>query len=203
MVEAGAVSHLEGVRQRGTAALTRVPRTAAQFAMREGMAAGMDAHGAAKLMAQTGPPGTGGEAEAGADAGAGSDNAGGLYRFTPDAAWIQENLFGGPREKGPIPLLKKPVYKGEGGSDGSGDAGSGAGPGGAPGGGGSGGGSGLGPQPGQVPADWTPIGQPRPHDRRYFGGRDHMGGVIHGLPPLQPRPDHPSSDGPADGSGPK
>ena len=55
MVEAGAIGHLEGVRQRGTAAVTRLPRSAAQLALSEGMAA----HGAAKLAAQTGPPGTG------------------------------------------------------------------------------------------------------------------------------------------------
>src|ERR1700728_1100323 len=38
MVESGAVGHLEGVRQRGTAAVTRAPRAAAQFALSEGMA---------------------------------------------------------------------------------------------------------------------------------------------------------------------
>src|ERR1700733_13599252 len=39
MVEAGAIGHLEGVRQRGTAAVTRLPRSAAQLALSEGMAA--------------------------------------------------------------------------------------------------------------------------------------------------------------------
>ena len=59
MVEAGAVSHLEGVRQRGMAPLTAVPKTAATFALREGMAAYGSAKGAARLAAVTGPPGTG------------------------------------------------------------------------------------------------------------------------------------------------
>jgi uncharacterized membrane protein YgcG len=188
MVEAGAVGHLEGVRQRSTAALTRVPRTAAQFAMREGMAAGMDAHGAAKLMARTGPPGTGGEAEPD------SDDNGGLFIYNPDPEWLQEHLFGGPRDKGPKPLMKKPVFKDDRSSDGA----AGAGPGGAPGGGSGGGSSGGSPQADDVPADWKLIGQPRPHEPRFYGGRDHMGGVIHGRPPLQPRPDN----GPPGGSEP-
>jgi hypothetical protein len=58
--EAGAVGHLEGVRQRGLAPLTAVPKTAASFALREGMAAYGSAKGAARLAAVTGPPGTGG-----------------------------------------------------------------------------------------------------------------------------------------------
>jgi hypothetical protein len=55
MIEAGAVGHLEGVRQRGTAAVTRVPRSAASFALSEGM----EAMGARKVLAQAGPVGTG------------------------------------------------------------------------------------------------------------------------------------------------
>jgi hypothetical protein len=130
-------------------------------------------------MAQTGPPGTGGgETEA--------ESSDGLFLHTPSPEWIQEHLFGGPREKGPKPLMKKPVFKGEGGSGAAADAGSG---------GRSGGGSGGRSQPDDVPADWTPIGQPRPQDHRWYGGRDDMGGVIHGLSPLQPRPDTAPPDG--------
>jgi hypothetical protein len=55
MVEAGAVAHLDGVRQRATASLTRAPRSAASFALREGM----ESRGAAKLAAAAGPVGTG------------------------------------------------------------------------------------------------------------------------------------------------
>src|SRR6202044_3164176 len=38
-VEAGAVAHLDGLRQRGSAAMTRVPRTAASHALHEGLGA--------------------------------------------------------------------------------------------------------------------------------------------------------------------
>jgi hypothetical protein len=56
MVEAGAVGHLDGARQRAVAGLTRVPRTAASFAL----GGALERHGDAKLLAQAGPPGTGG-----------------------------------------------------------------------------------------------------------------------------------------------
>jgi hypothetical protein len=56
MVEAGAIAHLEGVRQRATAAVTRVPRSAASFAL----GAGMDSLGAARVMAGMGTDGGGG-----------------------------------------------------------------------------------------------------------------------------------------------
>ena len=56
MVEAGAVAHLEGARQRGTAALTRVPRSAATFALNTGF----ESLGAARLAAAAGEVGTGG-----------------------------------------------------------------------------------------------------------------------------------------------
>ena len=76
-VEAGAVGHLEGARQRGTAVLTTAPRSAAQFALSKGMAA----HGAAKLAAMTGPPGTGrSEGMAGSAPGGNGGNGGGLQR---------------------------------------------------------------------------------------------------------------------------
>jgi hypothetical protein len=85
-VEAGAVSHLEGVRQRGLAPLTAVPKTAASFALREGMTAHGSAKGAARLAAVTGPPGTGGmelgmggdgpEGAAGGGGGGGGGNGG-------------------------------------------------------------------------------------------------------------------------------
>jgi hypothetical protein len=56
MIEAGAVGHLEGARQRGTAAVTRVPRSAASFALKEGM----ESIGASRLAAQAGAVGTDG-----------------------------------------------------------------------------------------------------------------------------------------------
>ena len=54
MVEAGAVAHLEGARQRGTAAVTRAPRSAASFALTEGL----ESLGAARLAAASGGVGT-------------------------------------------------------------------------------------------------------------------------------------------------
>ena len=48
-VEAGAVAHLDGLRQRGTAAMTRLPRTAASHALHEGL----ETLGGSRLMAQT------------------------------------------------------------------------------------------------------------------------------------------------------
>ena len=68
-VEAGAVGHLEGLRQRGVAAATHLPRTAASHALHEGLGA----LGDARLMAQTAGAGVG----AGAGAiGASSTGAG-------------------------------------------------------------------------------------------------------------------------------
>ena len=56
-VEAGAVGHLDGLRARGTAAVTRPARSAASHALH----GGLEALGDARLMAQTeGGPGTGG-----------------------------------------------------------------------------------------------------------------------------------------------
>jgi hypothetical protein len=67
-VEAGAVGHLEGLRQRGTATVARPARTAASFALHEGLGA----LGDARLMAETANLG----GAAGAAAGAGRVRAG-------------------------------------------------------------------------------------------------------------------------------
>jgi hypothetical protein len=174
MVEAGAIGHLEGVRQRGTAAVTRLPRSAAQLALSEGMAA----HGAAKLAAQAGPPGTA-ESSArgpgGQKVGTKEDcnpsngglvpNADGMMIGLPvDEEAFRERFYGEPKPKGPKPILKMPSQGGAAESGGTGVA------------------------PGM-----SIIGKPGPHDRRYALGRDHIGPVIHGLPPLQPRPESPSA----------
>ena len=68
-VEAGAVGHLEGLRQRGTATVARPARSAASFALHEGLGA----LGDARLMAETAGLGGG----AGAAAGAGRVRAAG------------------------------------------------------------------------------------------------------------------------------
>ncbi len=72
-VEAGAVGHLEGLRQRGTAAVTRPARTAAGHALHEGLGA----LGDGRLLAQTAAAAGGVAAAAGvAGAGAGAGTAG-------------------------------------------------------------------------------------------------------------------------------
>lgn len=175
MVEAGAIGHLEGVRQRGTAAVTRLPRSAAQLALSEGMAA----HGAAKLEAKAGPPGTGTSSglggAGGQKGGTAADcnpsngglvpNADGVMIGLPvDEEALRERFWGEPKPKGPKPILKVPQ---KGGAAASEDA--------------------------SLPPGSEIIGKPGPHDRRYALGRDHIGPVIHGLPPLQPRPEPPST----------
>jgi hypothetical protein len=66
-VEAGAVGHLEGLRQRGTAAVTRPARSAASFALHEGLGALGDARLLAEAAGAAGGAGTaGGAATAGA-----------------------------------------------------------------------------------------------------------------------------------------
>ncbi len=70
-VEAGAVTHLDGLRQRGTAAMTRVPKTAASHALHEGLGA----LGDARLLAQT--PASGGAAKGAASGNGGGGGGGG------------------------------------------------------------------------------------------------------------------------------
>jgi hypothetical protein len=54
LAEAGAIGHLDGTRQRAAASLTRLPRSAANYALREGR----ESLGADKLKEQAGPAGT-------------------------------------------------------------------------------------------------------------------------------------------------
>ncbi len=164
-VEAGAVSHLEGARQRGTSALTRVPRTAAAFALNEGMAA----HGAAKLATRAGPAGTGGVGGLGGGGG-GSDggggggvsgqaepdvangglipNADGVMVGLPSTNAAYEEAMASDSGSVPRPRGPKPVRAVPG-------------------------------RPSEEPAY---LGLPQPHGRRYAMGRDAMGPVIRYLP---------------------
>ncbi len=73
-VEAGAVGHLDGLRERGTAAVSRPARTAAGHALHEGLGA----LGDARMLAQTAEAAAGGGAAAagGAAVGAGAGAAG-------------------------------------------------------------------------------------------------------------------------------
>jgi hypothetical protein len=174
MVEAGAIGHLEGARQRGTGAVTRLPRSAAQLALSEGMAA----HGAATLAAQAGPPGTAerrglgvGGQKVGTAADCNPSNGGlvpdadGMMIGLPvDEDALRERFWGEPKPKGPNPILTAPAKAGAAGAEAED--------------------TGLAP-------GMALIGKPGPHDRRYALGRDEVGPVIHGLPPLRTRPESP------------
>ncbi len=123
LVEAGAVGHLDGVRQRATAGLTQLPMKAGSYALRRGL----QASGAAKLMAQAGQPGTGGHkrtggsgmagvSETGAEGGNGRDESlpyGGLVpmaKGTPGSGErAMARMSAPPKPKGPIPLLPSPA----------------------------------------------------------------------------------------------
>jgi hypothetical protein len=186
-VEAGAVGHLEGARQRGTAVLTTAPRSAAQFAVSRGMAA----HGAAKLAAMSGPPGTGrSEGLVGSEPGTAADcndangglvpNADGMMIGLPvDEEALAARWWGEPRPRGPKPIRQRPVPAGK-----TDPAGEEAPPGAASGDAAS----------GDLAPGLKLIGKPGPYDRRYAIGRDHVGPVIHGLDPLRVRGDEPPKD---------
>jgi hypothetical protein len=135
-VEAGAVAHLDGLRERGAAAMTRVPRTAASHALHEGLGA----LGDSRLMTMTGAAGGGaagggaagggaaglaaGAASLGGDGGS-SDTEASPDGSTPESRRQAEEFLAEkaqPRPKGPKPVLPAPVF-----SSGSLDAPSGSG----------------------------------------------------------------------------
>ncbi len=121
VVEAGAVGHLDGLRARGTAAMTRVPRTAASHVLH----GGLEALGDARLMEQTGAglgsPTAGGAARAAAgpsgsagseasSASEGSEDDGAVHLGAGDPG--SERVFdaavargAAPGPKGPKPIL--------------------------------------------------------------------------------------------------
>ncbi|HWE67584.1 MAG TPA: hypothetical protein VG298_13175 [Acidimicrobiales bacterium] len=170
-VEAGAVGHLEGARQRGTAVLTRVPRSAASYALTKGL----EAHGKTKLLDQAGPPGTHGAGGVGSGGGGGGgevqpepDNAnGGLI---PDA---NGKMTGNPVNTLRQEHLTASDLDGSGGSDGSGGEPRKRGPRPVL--------AGSGPAP-ETESGMTLIGQPGPGGRRYGLDHDHMGPVIRYIP---------------------
>ena len=118
-VEAGAVGHLDGLRQRGTAAMTRVPRTAAGHALNMGL----EALGDERLMAQTASA-AGGASASGAARAARSD--GGDVQGAQGAVALgegepeSERIFEAAVARGDLPAPKgpKPVL-GRAGADGS------------------------------------------------------------------------------------
>jgi hypothetical protein len=97
-IEAGAVGHLEGLRQRGTAALTGLPRSAAGHVLNEGL----QMLGDARLLAQAGPVGTA------AGVGASALRAGSFGRTSGGAEQ-------GPTAPGKV--AREPEHDAESGSD--------------------------------------------------------------------------------------
>ena len=206
VVEAGAIGHLEGARQRGTAALTSVPRSAAQLALSEGRLA----RGSAKLAAQTGPPGTGTEPLGNGDGGSGHDIPADPGIPESEAA-VMEWLTGPPKPKGPRPV--RTTWPGgptaasapEGGTDREGDGSGVAGAAAA----GSRAAAGP-PGPAEAGDGSLPPGAKllshAPYYSRFALGTNEGGPVIIGLPPTESPPPGPSSPstgaaGPTGGSG--
>jgi hypothetical protein len=85
-----------------------------------------------------------------------------------DEEALRERFWGEPKPKGPNPILNAPAKAGAAGAGAGADD------------------TGLAP-------GMALIGKPGPHDRRYALGRDDVGPVIHGLPPLRPRPESPTA----------
>jgi hypothetical protein len=199
VVEAGAMGHLEGIRQRGTSAMTRPARTAASFALSEGMAAA----GNARLLATSDPPGTGGAVGSGGGGGGGGgvseeelvaqvDNGnGGLLANSEgkmvgnpqsQAVWEAEVASAGASDapsRGPKPTLGRTVAGGDGG-DGGGDGG---------GGGGGDGGGGGGDARDLAPNGTPYIGHPPPWATRCYVDDDGSGPTIRFMPALEPMPE--------------
>jgi hypothetical protein len=107
-VEAGAVAHLDGLRERGSAALTRAPKTAASHALHEGLGA----LGDARLLAQTPGGGRSGGGGGGDGAGApdipmGEGESESQRIYDEEVARMQAEGVT-PRDKGPKPVLTPP-----------------------------------------------------------------------------------------------
>ncbi len=137
-VEAGAVAHLDGLRERGTAAMTRVPRTAAGHALHEGLGA----LGDSRLLGMTAAPGGGaagraagaatgaagpGTADPGGGDGANSGSA--IPMADGDPEMTERELaaeLNRPRQKGRRPVLPAPTFS-AGSLDAATNAGAGAG----------------------------------------------------------------------------
>jgi hypothetical protein len=137
-VEAGAVAHLDGLRERGAAAMTRLPRTAASHALHEGLGA----LGDSRLLAQTaaaggvgggaGGSGGGSAADGGSADGEGTDGGGGaesgsgitLGEGDPQSQraydeFVAQGIMPGPKGRKPI---RSVPGTGSGSGSGSGSA---------------------------------------------------------------------------------
>jgi hypothetical protein len=210
-VEAGAVAHLDGLRERGTAAMTRMPRSAASHALHEGLGA----LGDSRLMAGTAAAG----GDGGRGSAPGSDSGISLGEGDPNSQRIYDEAVAAgirPRPKGPKPLLPASTSRsvgGDGGADESGEgvAGAAAGVGGGTGAAGvvpgptgfepdpadrvgakSAKGRRLGPDTAEdiwmwegVPPGHSLITRYEPGERRYYMG-DNEGPSLRKLPPAWP-----------------
>jgi hypothetical protein len=115
-VEAGAVAHLDGLRQRGSAAMTRVPRTAASLALH----GGLEGMGDSRLLAGVAAGGASGGGGGGRGTGVGGrgdegNSSTGIDRAQGDLeaqregeARLAPDAPRGP--KGKNPLLEPPVF---------------------------------------------------------------------------------------------
>jgi hypothetical protein len=185
-VEAGAVSHLDGLRSRGTSALTRLPRSAAGHALSEGL----QALGEARLMAAT--PAAGGAS--GIELGKGDPNSQRIY----DESVARGSV---PGPKGPKPILAPktaPVRRGDGRAEGGADGGEplvGRG------------GRALGPATPEdawkwegVPAGYALLNPVEPGKTRHCEGDDGHGPQLKSLPAVWPPGQGPDSGAGAGGS---
>ncbi len=189
MVEAGAIAQLDGARQRATAAVTRVPRSAAAFALTEGMSS----LGGARLAAAAGPVGTGGGSASGSGA-ADSLSDGGETGSEPGASGLAVGVPGsleeavarvsGPRPggRGPKPIVG---WQPEVEATGPAAAASAA------------------ADEEELPPDFQGwIGPQRPDRNRHYMGSDGHGPTLKFLPPKEPRPPpvRPAPSGEQDGA---
>jgi len=198
-VEAGAVGHLEGLRQRGTGTLAGPLRTAAGFALHEGL----QSAGAARLMGTT--------ASAGGALGSGDGDTGGLGTeaistdpddggvFATPAGMHDELMAGGgiePRPKGPKPIVGWSEGSDDGVGSGAGAASAGAAGGSA--GSGDDDGATTATRPDARPDAWKWEGVPpgrkflypvQPGIHRFYIDHDAQGPKMVGLPPAWPDAD--------------
>ncbi|HEY1445955.1 MAG TPA: hypothetical protein VGF51_13765 [Acidimicrobiales bacterium] len=195
-IEAGAVGHLEGLRQRGTAAVAGPARTAAGFALHSGLQAAGDARLMGMTAAGSALGGAGGVGGGGGGAGGGGGGAsagsedkaistdpddGGLFTTPAD---LHDELMATralePRPKGP-----KPIVGWNEASESDGDAGSGDGD-----------GDGAGRATAADAWKWQGVPPGRrflypvqPGKHRFYIDYDAQGPKMVGLPPAWPADD--------------
>lgn len=181
-VEAGAVSHLDGLRARGTASMRAIPRSAASHVLNEGLGA----LGDARLLAQVGAEGTGEDGIGAIPMAEGDPNSQRIY---------DEAMARGvePPAKGPKPIVDRTDRTPDGDSEHATDV------------------PGFqqyrtGPDRPEdawkwqgVPPGRALIGFVEPGKKRYYEGWDESGSKICSLPAAWPPGQEPPGHGPTDG----